>query len=241
MKVRPGFIICLLISLIILIVTIIVTLNGVTLNDKIQILMVVVTFLAVVVALFQENIRRYFDRVKLKLQINLEPPDCHQIDLTDQINGAFISKCIYLRIRVTNIGDKTARDVEILASNLWKIEDSGNKKVKTFLPMNLRWSHSHPIKVTIPPKSFRFCDLGPIRPLGNRIILRFDMETQPNPVSGGVYPNIIDSGTYLLEVLLSGDNIYPQVIRWKIEIPNVWSDDETEMLTKIKINQLSDK
>lgn len=238
MKIRPIFILSLLTSLLLLCVVYILKLN-LPLGDKIQIIMVIVTFMAVVVALFQEKIKRYFDRVKLKLQIILEPPDCHQIDLSDQITGRFISKCIYLRIRVTNIDDKTARDVEILASNLWRITDGKQFKVFTFLPMNLRWSHSHPIKVTIPPQSFRFCDLGPVRPLEDKVILKFDMETQPNPVSGGVYPNVIFSDVYILEVLLSGDNTYPLLTKWKIEVPNEWADNESEMLSKIKVEQIN--
>ncbi len=236
MRVRPIFIISLSGSIILLISVCILNMQ-IDFGDRIQILMVIATFLAVLIALFQENIKRYFDIVRLTLEINLTPPDCHQIDITNEINGQFICKCIYLRIRVTNIGDITARNIEILASNLWRIENNTRTIVKTFLPMNLRWSHTHPTQVTMPTKSFRFCDLGPVRLLNNNVILKFDMETQPNPVSGGVYPNIIFPGKYILEILLSGENVYPEITHWEIAIPDKWSNDEDTMLKEIKIKK----
>jgi len=235
MKVKPFYIFTFLASLLLLII-VYMTLP-IPLSDKIQIMMVVSTFLAVLVALFQENLKRHFDRVKLKLEINLSPPDCHQIDLTDPM-GNFMCKCIYLRVRVSNLCDITARNAEIIVSNLWRVENNEKSIVKTFLPMNLRWSHTHPTKVTIPPKSFRFCDLGPVRPLENSIILKLETETQPNPVSGNVYPNIINPGEYILELLLSGDNVIPKLTKWNISFENNWSNDEKTMLERIKISQV---
>ena len=214
------------------------TQSAVILSDLIQVCMVFVTFLAVLVALFQESLRHFFNRARLKLELNLTPPDCHQIDLTNQNTGQFICKCIYLRIRVSNISKVTANNVEMVASNLWQIQNSNKTIVKTFLPMNLRWSHTHPIKVTIPTKSFRFCDLGPIRSLNDNVILRFDMETQPNPVSGGVLPNIINPGKYELEILLTGENVIPDITKWEVVVPNTWSNDENTMLNLIKVKRV---
>ncbi len=209
----------------------------VSLSDWIQLGMVLVTFFAVIIALFQERIRQKFNRASLNLGINLVAPDCHLIDLTDP-SGKFVCKCIYLRIRVSNVGNITANDVEVIASNLWKTEAGNRILVKTFLPMNLRWSHTHPTKVTIPTRSFRFCDLGPIRPLNNIVILKFDTEVQPNPVSGGVYPNILESGIYELELLLTGDNVNPVLSRWEVIVPDVWTDIEDKMLDLIQVRRI---
>lgn len=202
----------------------------------IQLLSTIVTFFAVIVALFQEKIKDYFNQTELRLDINLTPPDCHQIDLTDQQNGTFISKCIYTRIRVQNISKKTANNIEIMASNLWKLDkDNKSTKIKTFLPMNLRWSHLHPTKEIIPPKSFRFCDLGPFRPLNGKAYFKLDTIVQPNPVSGGKWPNILEPGKYLLELLMSGDNVKPKIEKWIIEFTDYWSDNEEDMLRRISI------
>lgn len=208
-------------------------------NLHVQEILAALTFCAVLVALFQEKIKDWFNQSKLQLEINLNPPDCHQIDLTDQQTGQFISKCIYLRIRVTNTSAKTASNVEILASNLWKQKTNGDYKiVKTFLPMSLRWSHLHPRTETIPPQSFRFCDLGPVRPVNNRSVFKFDMIVQPNPVSGGVFPNIIDAGKYKFELLITGDNTKPKLTTWIFEFLDKWSNDEDKMLERIKIRKI---
>lgn len=207
----------------------------------IQVVLTIVTGAAVVVALFQEKIKEIFNRAKLIVEIRPNPPDCHQIDLSNQQTGQFVSKCIYVRIRITNESEnKIAKNIEILASNLWKIQGKRREIVKWFLPMNLVWAHNHPITVDIPPKSFRLCDLGSFRPLfeGNTRF-RFDTMAQPNPVSGGHIPNIIESGKYLLEVITSGENIKPETIYWKIEFTPVWSNDEETMLDSISINKVN--
>lgn len=202
----------------------------------VNIILAAITFLAVLVALFQEKIKDWFNLAHLDLDINVNPPDCHQIDLTDQ-NGVFISKSIYSRIRVKNTKGKTAKNVEIIASNLWKYNNNQYEIVKTFLPMNLKWSHLGRAKEIIPPKSFRFCDLGPVRPLADSVILKLDTIVQPNPVSGGVLPNVIEAGKYKLELLISGDNTKPKVYTWTIEFSNQWSDDEATMLERINIEK----
>lgn len=205
-------------------------------NLVVNIILAIITFLAVLVALFQERIKDWFNLAHLDLNINLDPPDCHQIDLTDQ-SRAFLSKCIYLRIRVINFKGKTAKNVEIIASNLWRYDNDTYNVVKTFLPMNLRWSHLHRAKEVVPPKSFRFCDLGPIRPLQSNVVLKLDTIVQPNPVSGGVLPNVLEAGKYKLELLISGDNTKPKIYTWIIEFSDQWSDDEDIMLERIRIDK----
>ena len=204
----------------------------------VQIALAVVTGMAVLIALFQEKIKDFLNQVRLKLEINLQPPDCHQIDLSN--NGQFVSKSIYLRIRVQNTSNsKTAMAVEVLMANLWKVQRSGGKNtiVRTFLPMNLRWSHDHPTSTTILPRSFKFCDLGPVRPFGDGVILKLDTITQPNPVSNGKYPNVIEPGSYLFELIISGDNVVPEKSYWNLSVPNKWSDNEKVMLKRIKITK----
>jgi hypothetical protein len=203
----------------------------------IQVALTIATFLAILIALFQEKIKNWFNRANLSVEIRLNPPDCHQIDLSDQQTGHFVSKSIYIRIRVTNDSENNmAKNVEIIASNLWKLQGKKREIVKWFLPMNLVWSHLHPITVTIPPKSFRLCDLGAFRPLfdGNTRF-RFDTVVQPNPVSNGNIPNIIESGRYLLEIIVSGENVKPGTIYWELEFKKDWSDDEDKMLKRIAI------
>ena len=207
----------------------------------IQVISIFITGSAVIVALFQEKIKDRFNKANLSVEIRLETPDCHQIDLTNPETGQLVSKSLYIRIRVTNKSvDKIARNIEIIASNLWFIKNKKRQKVRWFLPMNLVWAHNHPITVTIPPKSFRLCDLGAFRPLfdGNTHF-RFDTMVQPNPVSGGHIPNIIESGKYLLEVIISGENVKPETIYWNLEFKKKWSDDESTMFKNVTIDKIT--
>jgi len=207
----------------------------------IQTALTIVAFLALMVALFQELIKEKLNKSKIYIEIRLVPPDCHQIDLTNTQTGQFVSKCIYIRIRATNVSkSKMAKNIEIITSNLWKI--SGKKKtvVKSFLPMNLIWAHTHPITITIPPKSFRLCDLGSFRPLNNKnTFFRFNTIVQPNPVSGGKIPNVIESGEYELETIVSGENVTPEIVHWQIKFEEDWSDNEDRMLKNISIKRVN--
>ena len=68
-------------------------------NFWINLCLAVVTFLALLVALFQERIRKYWNRSILDMEIKLSPPDSHQISLSNQ-KGEFFGKTIYIRIKI---------------------------------------------------------------------------------------------------------------------------------------------
>lgn len=192
-----------------------------------------ITFLAVIVALFQEKIKNYFDRARVVFKINLIPPDCHQIALSNQDSGRHISNCIYLRIRVIHMKGKTAKDVEVIISNFWEIDNAGQKKIsQKFLPMNLVWSHFRTQLIQIPNGVFRYCDLGYIAPSNGSTFLRLDTISQPNPVSGGELPNVFKSGKYEFELVLTGDNVEPKTQHWTLEFDGTWVENEAVMLEK---------
>jgi len=201
----------------------------------------VITLVAVLVALFQERIKDFFNKSELDMKINLQPPDCHQIELTDQRDGSVVSKSIYIRIKVTHTAGRAAQNAEIMLTNFWKVGKKGKKDtIKEFLPMNLVWSHFQPrrIEAKIPTGIFRHCDFGSFRPVGNGVFLLLDTMVQPNAVSNGVIPNLIHPGKYRFEVLLTGDNVKPTIKQWDLKFDNVWSDEEAVMLKNIKIKEV---
>lgn len=202
-----------------------------------------ITFLAVLIALFQERIKEFFRTAKFDVKINLSPPDCHQIALTNA-TGAHACNSIYIRFRVQHLKGNSAENVEIMLTNFWKIDNDGNREVvHEFLPMNLIWSHFQPrrVDVRIPRKLFRHCDFGYFAPINDdgSVVLKLDTMVQPNAVAGGGVPNIILPGKYEFEITLSGDNARPMVKRWLLEFGENWSEDESEMLESIKIDEQS--
>lgn len=193
----------------------------------------IVTFLAVLVALFQEKIKKYFTQARLKMEILLKRPHSHQIDLTDPVNRKFFSKSIYIRILISHLRGSSAQDVEIMIVNFWEIKSDGSKVVKkSFLPMNLVWSHFQPRRTNlrIPKGLFRHCDLGKIQPIDRESTLVLDTMVQPNPVAGGEIPNVIKPGKYEFELWLSGLNTKIIKKRWHLEFDKQWTDNEDKML-----------
>jgi hypothetical protein len=213
-------------------------------DDKdfyINVILAIITFLAVVVALLQEPIKRFLSRAKIRVEIKKSPPDCHQIMLTNQQNGQPMGYTLYSRIRITNESTiNTASNVEVFISHFWKVENRGKKKeIKTFLPMNLKWSHTHEIKTTVLPAFYRYCDFGSFRKVeGSSLLLLLDTIVQPNPVANGVVPNIIEPGEYEFEIVVSGENVPPQIKRWYLKVPDKWNDDESEMLRNLIFREI---
>lgn len=205
----------------------------------INIVLSIITLLAVLVALLQEPIRKFLSKSKIKVEIRKTPPDCHQILLTNQRTGEAMGNTIYSRIRLTNLTrSNPAENVEVFISHFWKINSNESKKeITTFLPMNLKWSHTHEIKSTILPSFHRYCDFGSFRQADKNVFLILDTIVQPNPVSGGKVPNIIEAGKYEFQIDVSGSNIDPVCKRWKLEFNNKWHEDEDKMLKSIIIKE----
>ena len=211
-------------------------------NLWVNIGLAIVTFLVFVVALFQERIRRYWNRAVLDMEINLTPPNSHQISLSNP-QGQIIGQTIYIRIKVLHKIGSAGENVEIMPVKFWRVNENNKPLIlKYFLPINLVWSNFQPRTNTIrvPIGLFRHCDFGHFvkSQSENKSILSLDTIIQPNPVANGEIPNVIKSGKYHFELLLSGDNVKALRKKWEIEFDE-WSDDESEMLNKnIKIKEI---
>jgi hypothetical protein len=107
----------------------------------------IATVLAVVVALFKEQLVRIWHRPKLQIRVSLSNPDCHKTQMTfyDRTNGAAMisADCYYFRLWVENVGNQRAEKVQVFISRLFRRHaDNSFVEDKSFLPMNLRWSNS---------------------------------------------------------------------------------------------------
>lgn len=128
------------------------------------------TLLAVLVALFKEDIRSRWHRPRLTAKIALCAPDCHKTELVMQnpSSGQILKRgdCYYLRLWVQNDGRERAEKVQVFACSLEKKHADGKfRKVPSFLPMNLRWSHTAPVQIyadAISPGMGKHCDFGHI-------------------------------------------------------------------------------
>jgi len=145
-----------------------------------------ITFFAVLVALFKDDILSIFKKPKLIVSISQTPPDCQKTKLNiPTVTGSYIpsgigpqgpvnstiqnvADCYYIRIWIENNGKSTAKRIQVSASKLLKQQaDLSFREVEGFIPMDLKWSHSQPgnpeiYAEGISPKMGKHCDLGHI-------------------------------------------------------------------------------
>jgi hypothetical protein len=79
-------------------------------------LVAVGTLVLAAVAVFQDTIRGWFYRPILRTSIKTEPPDCIAVPFAQ--DGTFVADSVYLRLWVENVGNATARNVEVFAQAL---------------------------------------------------------------------------------------------------------------------------
>jgi hypothetical protein len=212
----------------------------------------IATLLAVFVALFKEQLVRIWRRPKLETRIRLSAPDCHKTQMTrfDQKTGVAMERadCYYFRLWVENTGNQRAEKVQIFLSKLFcRHADGSFVEDKSFLPMNLRWSHSQLSLLGpeifaegISPKMGKHCDLGHIIEPSRRVafginlsnvvagktILELDLEVAPNTLT-----HLLPPAVYRLEMKLAAANAEPETKTIEINHTGDWYSEETKMFS----------
>jgi len=105
----------------------------------------IATSSAVVVALFKDEVLRYFRRPKLRIRITPEPPDCLLSPIEVSVNGmpVWSGDSYWLRLWIENTGSFRAEQVQVFVSKVLKRDAKGELiQIADFAPMNLRWSNS---------------------------------------------------------------------------------------------------
>jgi hypothetical protein len=210
----------------------------------------IATFLAVLVALFKEEITKIWRRPILDGSIELRAPDCHKTEMTffNQRSGEIFAKgdCYYFRIWVENKGNLRAERVQVYASSLLrKHADGSYKRVKNFLPMNLKWSHSKQrpegpeiFAEGISPFMGKHCDLGHIVDPGVRkqtnqtlpdfpeeeTLFVLDLEVFPSTLS-----HLIPPGEYRIDLKIAAANAKPVTKTFELNITGEWYENENKM------------
>jgi len=208
------------------------------------------TVLAVLAALFRDEIRSIWKRPKLVVSIKLGAPDCHKtfIQYTNMSTGAVTASgdCYYFRLWIRNDGRMRAEKVQVFIARILKKHADGDfKEDKSFLPMNLKWAHSQTqgglpevFADGISPKMGKHCDLGHIlHPLlraqtndtlpgfvRDQTLMSLDLEVQPNTRT-----HLVPPGVYRLELKIGAANAKPINRTFEMNLTGLWSDDETKM------------
>ena len=208
------------------------------------------TFLAVIVALFRDEITGLWRKPKIEASIKLAAPDCHLTRLFKyDATGAIIVKapCYYLRLWIENTGNVRAEEVQVFVKTLARQEAGGKfREDRDFLPMNLRWSHAPPgnplIFTSINPGMGRHSDFGHIvdpaydadflpskeffakKPDEGQTIISLDLEFAP-----GTYSHLVPPGEYQVTLMIGGANFKPETKQLEVVHKGVWYPDEERM------------
>jgi len=110
-----------------------------TISDKIQVAMTLVTFCAVLVALFGERFWKWLERPKIKIDFDEYSERCFRwadvplcnIQDEEQIDNV---RKYYFRLKITNNGN-VARKLRVRVD----IKDKNGKEVERFEPSTLQW------------------------------------------------------------------------------------------------------
>lgn len=210
------------------------------------------TFLAVLVALFKDEMLRCWRKPNLTVSVALVPPNCHKTTLTYAVRKTPVTygsaDCYYLRVWVANEGKTRAERVQVFASKLFRRGADGSfKEVEAFLPMNLRWAHGHQASggpeifaEGISPEMGKHCDLGHVvdpkfrKDAGDDLpgvaadhtILALDLEVQPATLT-----HLIPPGVYRLELRVAAANCAPVTEAIELTITGKWFEDQTQMFS----------
>jgi hypothetical protein len=212
----------------------------------------IATFIAVVVALFKEELVRLWRRPVLNARIKLAAPDCHKTQMTifDPKTNSVLdqAECYYFRLWVSNIGNHRAEKIQVFVSKLLRRHADGSfVEDNSFLPMNLRWSHSQLssngpeiFADGISPQMGKHCDFGHIIDPSKRVmfghdlpavtagktILAMDLEMAPATLS-----HLIPPGVYRFELKLASSNSEPITKIIEITLTGNWFQDESKMFS----------
>jgi cellobiose-specific phosphotransferase system component IIC len=100
-----------------------------------------ISLLAIIIALFKKTIIKWFYKPNLQITLHLGPPDCVKTKASSLYGIS--PESYYFRLWIKNVGTQRAEKVQVFVSKLSKKNVNGKfEEVNSFLPMNLKWSHS---------------------------------------------------------------------------------------------------
>lgn len=216
------------------------------------------TFLLAIVAVFQDKIRAYIKSPKLDCAIELKPPDCHKT--TSRITGSEISfSSFYYLFKIWNKGSTSAKNVEVIISDVYKKEGGDYKPLEEFIPDNLLWStmtktvgttpEGRPITMPkvycsfISPDTFKHCNLGHIHDPKYRRNVGEANPTLPVSSEETVFCfdvsfrsnklyHLIAPGTYKFKITIGCENAKTISKKYIMEMSGKWFEDEGRMLNE---------
>ena len=191
-----------------------------------------------VLAILYDWIRSFIWKPKLKISIELKPPDCQKVPLIDQETHRHVCDTYYFRFRIENTGNYRLEDVEVMITDLYQKNSKKEYGRQPFLPLNLRWSHSNTAVIPrIQSDLYKHCDFGHIIKSENAKASHYDLprpvkivfllDTIVRPTTGTF---LLLPGDYKVRIIVGASNIKSEAKIYNLVVKDKWTDDEEEML-----------
>jgi hypothetical protein len=190
------------------------------------------------IALTKDGIAGVINSPKLKIRFfPYDKRDCHTTAFRNTQTGAIVAKTHYFRVRIENIGWRTAEEVEVTLEEVNRFNDGKWILDTDFMPLRLLWSHwrEKRYEIAIPAAAYRHCDLGfvldpasispPLPPVeADQVVFWFDVFLRPNTGRTSLLP-----GRYQILLSAFGKNARRASLKIKLEWKGLWRDDIDEL------------
>jgi hypothetical protein len=207
------------------------------------------TTAAVIVALFKDSIRGWWNKPQLKVTCSKEAPWTVKVPITAWQGkwpggggGHWKGDSYFVRVKVENKGRSRAEKVQVSALKVAKLGADGKyADIQTTLPFNMRWSNGPPASpVTVLDGISRemsaFCDIVSLCDPGN------PYQRRPTSTPAGVTVgqlqlefdladewHLLAPGAYLLILRIAAANVEPIDGAVAFTHTGTWTPDEVEM------------
>jgi hypothetical protein len=194
---------------------------------------------ALVLAIWSEEIKAAFIRPKLSLKLRVGRPDSEKT-IWRGLNVANPGKVYFFRMAVRNRGRTAARAVQAFLSGIERVTTDGVKEVSEFTPMNLKWSYrgTATLATLLPHMPPVYCDLAHVTEPSKKVfmaehlpqvssedaVLALDVEFPPNTLG-----HLLEAGTYYFHLILAAENARPRRYKLEVVFCGKWFEEEEKM------------
>lgn len=211
----------------------------------VSIISAIITFFAVLVALFKDWFWEKIKKPILSVKFEMGPPFCIKTKAQFSEQQPTQHDVYYFRLKIDNEGTQTANRVQVYVNKVSrKHTDDLYYDERQFQPMNLKWSNTNNPAIYVPhilPNMGKFCDLGHIidpiyrqyysSSLGVTIpgdaatfLFELDIEVPPNTGS-----HLLKIGEYKIELLIAAENVKPVTKDIILNFRGPWNEVEDIM------------
>jgi len=209
--------------------------------EIISLISTIVTFLAVIVALFGARLWQFIDKPRLEILFKLEPPYCHKTGMGNDKIPVY-----YFRFIVKNIGKTQAEDCEVFLESIKRKVNGEFIFYKNFTPVNLKWSGiRESFKRTIFQGKEMYCDLGKIMPHAEYYLSQYVNVTPEEQLQNKFVFELPETyysqwdcllvGEYIITVSVYSKNTNKITRDFRLSWTGVWRDEDTEMFKELNI------